>query len=107
MNSADDNFDWIDGTLYPDQPVPNRLDTLEDRIDFIARLCGAWDFGIMPRAPTLRQVLRTDWREAVDQTQMLTSCAYHLLRDLHGLPPARYLGPRFPHIENDPYLNAV
>jgi len=34
---------WIDGSLYPDREVPESLDTLEDRIDFIARVCGAWD----------------------------------------------------------------
>ena len=107
MNSAENNSDWIDGSLYPDRPVPDRIDTLGERIDFIARVCGAWDFGIIPRARTLQQILQPDWRRAVDETQMLTSCAYHLLRERHGLPQSRYLGPRFPYIENDPCLKMM
>ncbi len=107
MNSADCSSEWIDGSLYPDRPVPGRIVTLPDQIDFVARLCGAWDFGIRPKPPTLRRVLAPDWRQAVDETQMLTSCAYHLLRELHGLPPARYLGPRFPEIESDPRLKLI
>jgi len=107
MSSAKPSDDWIDGSLYPDCPVPEEIVTLGDRIDFLARLCGAWDFGVMPWPQTLRQVLQPDWRQAVDETQMLTSCAYHLLRELHRLPPVRYLGPRFPEIENDPCLNMV
>lgn len=38
---------WIDGSLYPDREVPESLDILGDRIDFIARVCGAWDFGVL------------------------------------------------------------
>lgn len=107
MSSANQDTDWIDGSLYPDCPVPDEITMPADQIDFLARLCGAWDFGIMPRPVTLRRVLQPDLRQAVDETQMLTSCAYHLLRELHGLPPAPYLDPRFPEIENDPCLNMV
>jgi len=98
---------WMDGSLYPDQDVPDRLDTLPDRIDFIARLCSAWDFGLLPLPITLNEILKKDWRQAVEETQLLTSCAYHLLRELHGLDPVRYLGPKFPHILNDPFLCEV
>lgn len=98
---------WIDGSLYPDQEVPESLDTLEDRIDFIARVCGAWDFGVLPLPQTLSRILKPDWKQAVDETELLTSCAYHLLRDLHGLKPLPYLGPQFPEILNDPYLEWV
>lgn len=40
--------EWIDGTLYPDTEPPEALETLAERVDFLARLCGAWDFSILP-----------------------------------------------------------
>jgi len=107
VSSAKADSDWIDGSLYPDEPALETLTALGDRIDFVARLCGAWDFGIMPVPETLHAVLKPDWREAVEQTQMLTSCAYHLLRELHGLAPVRYLGPEFPHLRDDPCLQMM
>jgi hypothetical protein len=107
MNSSRHNADWIDGSVYPDQPVPERLETLPERVDYLVRVCGAWDFGILPKPETLERLRSPDWRVAIEQTEMLTSCAYHLLREFHGLPPARYLGPRFPEIENDPCLSLV
>lgn len=107
MTSAKEEFNWIDGSLYPDRDVPDRLENLSDRIDFIARLCSAWDFGLLPLPVTLRQILNQDWKKAVDETKLLTSCAYHLLRDLHGLHPVRYLGPQFPEIENDPCFHRM
>jgi hypothetical protein len=107
MNSPGHNSDWIDASLYPDTTPPATLDSFADRVDFVARVCAAWDFGIMPRAETLRELLRDDWRNAVDETNLLTSCAYHLLREWHGLPLLRYLGPRFPEIERDSCLDQV
>jgi len=95
------------GSLYPDQEVPENFDDLSDRIDFIARLCGAWDFGVMPYPDVLNEILKKEWREAVAETNLLTSCAYHLLRELHELEPAPYLGPKFPHILDDPCLCMV
>ena len=98
---------WIDGSLYPDLDVPQSLDTLAEKIDFIARLCSAWYFGVLPLPQTLSQVLKPDWKTVVEETQLLTSCAYHLLRELHGLKSAPYLGPQFPEILKDPCLNRV
>lgn len=40
----------IDGSLYPDREPPEALATLEERIDFIARLCSALDFGLLPES---------------------------------------------------------
>ncbi len=37
---------------------------------------------------------KVDWNNAIDQTQLLTSCAYHVLRELQNLHPLEYLGPR-------------
>lgn len=107
MSSVKENYHWIDGSLYPDRDVPESLDSLNERIDFIARLCSAWDFGILPRPQTLARILKPDWKEAVDETRLLTSCAYHLLRELHGLKPLKYIGPQFPEILNDPWLSKV
>lgn len=95
---------WLDGTLYPDECVPAQLDTLRARVDFLARLCAAWDFGILPTAETVAEIRRPHWREAVDTCQLLTSPAYHLLRDWHGLPAAPYLGRQLAYIRDDPNL---
>jgi len=97
----------IDGALYPDEPAPGRLDTLAGRIDFLARLCSAWDFGRLPDAETVAEVKRPEWRDAVDQTRLLTSPAYHLLRRWHALPACPYLGQPIPHVVNDPNLDYV
>jgi hypothetical protein len=94
----------IDGTLYPDRPVPPSLEELSDRVDFLARLCGAWDFGILPRHETVVEIRQPEWREAVDACRLLTSPAYHLLRQWHGLPSLPYLGRELAHIRDDPNL---
>lgn len=98
---------WVDGTLYPDRDPPERLETLADRVDFLVRLCGAWDFGILPTAEMVEEVRRPEWREAVDTTRLLTSPVYHLLRQWHGLPPLPYLGQELAYIRDDPDLKHV
>ena len=59
---------WIDGTLYPDTGVPDELSTLGDRVDFLARLCSAWDFGLLPDRETVEEIRRPDWLEVVEAT---------------------------------------
>ena len=54
----------IDGGLYPDEPPPAVLESLAERVDFLARLCSAWDFGILPDAETLREIRRSPSWEA-------------------------------------------
>lgn len=98
---------WIDGALYPDIDVPDSLDSLADKVDFLARLCGAWDFGILPYEETVNEVRRPEWCEAVDACQMLTSVAYQILRDWHGLPAVPYIGREFDYINDDPFLEFV
>jgi hypothetical protein len=83
---------WIDGSLYPDVEPPDAITTIEERIDFLSRVCGAWDFGILPEPETVAEILGGEWREAVDATQFLTSLSYHLVRQWHGLPELPYLG---------------
>lgn len=38
----------IKGALYPDQGALEALEFLEERINFLACLCSAWDFGLLP-----------------------------------------------------------
>lgn len=97
----------IDGTLYPDVEPPRSLHTLADRVDFIARLCAAWDFGHLPEWETVSEVRGQAWRPAVDRCRMLTSPTYHLLRQWHGLPRLPYLGTTPAYIRDDPNLAHV
>jgi len=101
-------MDWLDGSLYPDwDEPPTELPLLGDKIDFIARLCGAWDFGILPERETLEEVRRESWREAIDACNMLTSPTYHLLREWHGLSEKPFLGSIPAYIKDDPNLAFV
>ena len=97
----------IDGALYPDIEPPSELRTLADRVDFLARLCSAWDFGLLPDAAVVEEVRQPGWREAVDACRLLTSPVYHLLRSWHGLPALPYLGQQLAYIRDDPNLEYV
>ena len=98
---------WLDAALYPDVEPPEELSTLADRIDFIARLCSAWDFGLLPEWETVVEVRRPAWRAAVDSCRLLTAHSYHLLRRWHGLPPLPYLGSVPAYLREDPNLEFV
>lgn len=98
---------WIDGALYPDTETPEEIRSLADRVDFLARLCSAWDFGMLPDRETIAEIQRHDWREAIEATRLLTSPAYHLVRTWHALPPLPYLGRQSAVIRDDPSLHYV
>jgi hypothetical protein len=98
---------WIDGTLYPDTEVPQSLGNREEQVDFLARLCSAWDFGLLPERETVQEIRRPEWRDAIEATRLLTSPVYHLLRSWHGLPPLPYLGQQLAYIRDDPSLEHV
>lgn len=98
---------WIDGSLYPDREVPATIDSLAERVDFLVRLCGAWDFGVLPSRETIAEIRRTEWSEAVDAARLLTSASYHLVRIWHGLPRLAYLGQQLAYIRDDPSLSFV
>lgn len=100
-------MDWFDSTLYPEEANIHPPSTLAERIDFIARLCGAWDFGILPRAETIAEIRGDSWRAAVEECRMPTSISYHLLREWHGLSVMEFLGSVPPEIENDPNIRHV
>lgn len=101
------NANWLDGSLYPDVEVPTMLETLSDKVDFIARLCSAWDFGLLPNLETVAEIRKSDWKEAVEACNLLTSPAYHLLRHWHGLAVLEYLGQQIAYIRDDPCLMQV
>ncbi len=98
---------WIDGGLYPDMAPPQTLDTFAERVDFIARLCAAWDFGRLPDVVIVNEVRKAMWCDAVDACRLLTSPTYHLLRRWHGLPVLPYLGQQLAYIRDDPNLAYV
>ena len=98
---------WLDGALYPDTAPPLALDSLPERVDFVARLCAAWDFGVLPEVATVTEIRQPSWREAVDKCRLLTSPAYHLVRRWHNLPSLPYLGQRLAYICDDPSLAHV
>lgn len=106
FNQAPDNY-WIDGSLYPDTEPPQDLDTLAARVDYLARLCAAWDFGILPDSRAVDEIRQPEWREAVDACRLLTSPVYHLLRRWHDLNPLPYLGQQLAYIRDDPNLAYV
>lgn len=97
----------IDGALYPDEEIPETLDSLEERIDFLARQCSAWDFGLLPDVEVVKELRKPEWREAIDACRLLTSPTYHLLREWHGLPPVPFLGSLSATILEDPNLEYV
>lgn len=98
---------WLDRSLYPDIDPPDRLDTLSDQVDFLARLCAAWDFGILPEESTVIEIRKTEWNPAIDTCRLLTSPAYHLLRSWHHLSRLPYMGQDIALIRDDPCLSQV
>ena len=87
--------------------MPDTLETLPDRVDFLARLCAAWDFGLLPIADTLAEIRREDWRPAVEACHLLTSPAYHLLRRWQALLPGPFFGQQVASIRADPCLEQL
>ncbi|MDH7599875.1 MAG: hypothetical protein QHH07_09625 [Sedimentisphaerales bacterium] len=97
----------IDHSVYPDAEPPSSLNTIWEQVDYLVRLCSAWDFGVLPDHRVVEEVRRPTWRQAVDACRLLTSPAYHLLRQWHGLPKLPYIGCRLAHIQDDPNLQYV
>src|SRR5664280_3380889 len=85
------NSPWLDSALYPDlDSPPIALETISERVDFIARLCASWDFGVLPDPAAIAEIRRADWAPAVEACRLLTSPTYHLLRRWHGLSSLAY-----------------
>lgn len=78
---------YIDGSLYPDSPVPTTWDDPGTRADYVARVCSAWDFGIVPEPKTLHYL--SEWRDIFDAYPLPHSIAYHAFRAWYHWPPVR------------------
>jgi len=98
------NESWINGALYPDREPPSALTNLAEQVDFLERLCAAWDFGILPDASVVMEIRQARWRDPIDACHFLTSPTYHLLRRWHGLARLPYLGQQMAYIRDDPNL---
>ena len=97
----------LDGSLYPDEEQPTSLESLPEKVDYLARLCSAWDFGILPDEETLREIRGAEWKEAVESCRLLTSPTYHLVRRWHGLLQLPFLGNIPPNMADDENLEFV
>ena len=75
----------IDHSVYPDIEPPDDLPTDEDKADYIHRLCGAWDFGVVPERETMSEV--ANWKAVFDRFPIPYSPAYHAFRALFGWEP--------------------
>ena len=114
-DSHTDYFTRPEGTLaYTDYGGNGELvlmlpgvGALRSEYRFQARLCSAWDFGLLPRGDTIAEIRHAEWCEAVDECRLLTSPTYHLLRPWHGLDRLPYLGQHLPYIRDDPNLKYV
>lgn len=87
----------LDYSLYPDleeSEWPSQPLTLEEKADYIHRLCSSWDFyGFAPDRETLQELAH--WGEALVCFPILQSPAYCGLCDHLKLPhgePEPYLG---------------
>jgi hypothetical protein len=91
----------IDHSVYPDlDDPPDRLETAEQKADYLARVCGAWDFGFPPTIATL--ALMGDWRDVFDRFPLRHSPSYAAFRSIFGwepIPGASLLRARYEEID--------
>jgi hypothetical protein len=83
--------DSIDHSLYPDTDSPEDLRDESVAADYVQRVCGAYDFGIVPSADVLA-TLRAQ-QGVFDRFPLPASPAYHALRRLFGWPPVQSVPP--------------
>ncbi|HUF60518.1 MAG TPA: hypothetical protein VMN36_00455 [Verrucomicrobiales bacterium] len=85
----------LDHSVYPDlAEPPMELHTIEDRADYVHRICGAFDFGIFPEREDWQ--LFAGWKDVFDRFPLPDSPGYHTFRSryrwepvprgTHGLP---------------------
>jgi len=75
----------IDYSVYPDfDDLPWELATIEDKADYLSRVCAAWDFGVPPTVETF--ALFAGWRHVFDQFPLRHSAAYAAFRTIFGWP---------------------
>ncbi len=72
-------------SLFPDaEQLPETLETDADRADYVARVCGAWDFDIVPTLETF--LLLREWRDVFDRFPISGSPSYAAFRSIYGWP---------------------
>ncbi|MEO6913441.1 MAG: hypothetical protein ABI182_05415, partial [Candidatus Baltobacteraceae bacterium] len=75
----------IDGSVYPDlDSPPTDLPTDEAKADYVARICAAWDFGILPEPETF--TLFASWRGIFERFLVDDSPAFHSFCRRFGWP---------------------
>jgi hypothetical protein len=74
---------YIDHSVYLDlADPPDVLETMEERADYVHRICSAWDFHVHPEPETFE--LFSQWKEVFDCFPIPTSPAYHAFRAWFG-----------------------
>ena len=77
----------LDHSVYPDlAEPPTVLDTIEDRADYVQRICGAFDFGIFPERDDWE--LFSGWKDVFDRFPLPHSPGYHTFRSRYRWEPA-------------------
>jgi len=77
---------YIDHSVYPElADPPDALDTVEDKADYVHRVCTAWDFHIPPEPETF--ALFAGWKDIFDRFPVATSPGYHAFRAWFGWEP--------------------
>ncbi len=75
----------LDGSVYPDlEEPPHELQTDEEKADYLARICAAWDFGIVPDRDVF--TLFAGWRTIFDQFPVPDSPAFNAFCQYFGWP---------------------
>ena len=74
----------IDASVYPDRDPPTEFATIEEKADYLHRICSAFDFWIPPRTTTVH--LLREWKEVFERFPLPHSPAYHALRAFFGWP---------------------
>lgn len=74
----------IDASVYPDCDPPTSFQSDEERADNVARVCGAWDFGLQPEEQTF--ALFAGWRGVFDRFPIPCSPAYRAFRTIFRWP---------------------
>ncbi len=77
----------MDRSVYPDVETPVQLVDEYDRADYVARICGAWDFDLLPTRETF--IMLRGWRDVFDRFPLPDSPAYAAFRTIFGWPPIR------------------
>ncbi len=74
----------FDGSVYPDLEHLPKMKTDAERGEYVARICGAWDYGVLPNDATFR--LLSTWRDVFEKYPITDSPAYQAFRKIFGWP---------------------